>query len=108
MLMEFLFSIFCISLTLTGNFMSLKSSFLAKFQSAFEIILGSWSTGCKYVTKHKLMRHCLLINRNGMLFQRTNNKNICQRIWGFVIYKKLKQQINKYRKQILDKGLDHD
>ena len=43
-----------------------------------------------------------------MLFQRTNNKNICQRIWGFAIYKKLRQQINKYRKQILDKGLDHD
>ena len=41
-------------LTLTGSFMSLKASFLAKSLSAFVIFLGLWSTACKYLTKDHL------------------------------------------------------
>ena len=44
--MEFFISILRMSLTLTGNFMSLKSSFLAKSLSAFVILFGLWSAGC--------------------------------------------------------------
>ena len=48
------FSILCISLTLTGNFMSLKSRLLAKALSAFVILAGLQSAGFKYLTKHHL------------------------------------------------------
>ena len=37
------------SLVVTGNFMPLKSSFLAKFLSAFVIIAGLRSAGFKYL-----------------------------------------------------------
>ena len=49
---------FCISLTLIGNFMSLMSSFLAKSLSAFVIFPGLRATGCRYLTKHHL-KHSL-------------------------------------------------
>ena len=40
-----------VSLALTGNFMSLKSSFLAKSMTKI-LTLGKYlSTGCKYLTK---------------------------------------------------------
>ena len=38
--MEFYFTILCIFLILNGNFMSLKSSFLAKALPAFVILAG--------------------------------------------------------------------
>ena len=53
----FFFSFVHIS-NLTGNFMSLKSSFLAKFLLAFVLLLSLWSAGCKYLTKHHL-KHSL-------------------------------------------------
>ena len=59
MVIKFFFSILCISLTFTGNFMSLKSRFLGKSLSAFVIIAEWWSEGCKYLTKHHL-KHSLL------------------------------------------------
>ena len=43
---ELYFSILHTSLTLTENFMYLKSSFLVKSLSAFAILLGLWSAGC--------------------------------------------------------------
>ena len=52
--MKFFFSILRISVTLTGNFTSLKSSFLAISLSAFVNLLGLWSTECKYQTIHHL------------------------------------------------------
>ena len=52
--MEFFFSTLYISLTLTGNFMPLKSTFLAKSLPAFVIIAGLRSAGFKYLTKHHL------------------------------------------------------
>ena len=42
------------SLILTGNFMSVKSSLLAKSSSAFVVFLGLWSAGFNYLTKHYL------------------------------------------------------
>ena len=47
--------------------------------------------------KTKLIWHCLLINRNDKLFElsnatlfyRTKNEKICQRIWIFIICKKI-------------------
>ena len=52
----FFFSILYKSLTLTGNFMSLKSSssFLGKSISAFVILLRVWSARYKYMTKQHL------------------------------------------------------
>ena len=47
-------SILWMSLNLTGNFMSLKSSLFSKSLSAFLIILGLWSAGFKNLTKHYL------------------------------------------------------
>ena len=63
-----IFFYFMLSLSLTGNFMCLKSSFFAKSLSAFVIILWLWSVGFKYMTKPHL-KHSLssifwiLINR---------------------------------------------
>ena len=63
-----IFFYFMLSLSLTGNFMSLKSSLFAKSLSAFVIILELWSAGFKYMTKPHL-KHSLssifwiLINR---------------------------------------------
>ena len=48
------FSVLCISLTLTGNFKPLQSSFLAKPLSAFVPLAGLRSAGLKYMTKHYL------------------------------------------------------
>ena len=45
------FSILWISLILTGNFMPLNSSFLAKCLSIFIILAGFLSTEFKYLTK---------------------------------------------------------
>ena len=45
---QFVFSIFCISLTFTLKFLCL----LAKSLLAFVIILGLWSEGCKNPIKH--------------------------------------------------------
>ena len=56
--MEFFFSILSMSLILTGNFMSLKSSLFAKSLSAFVILLGLWSAGFKCLIKHHL-KHSL-------------------------------------------------
>ena len=50
--MEFFFSTLYISLT--GNFMPLKSTFLAKSLPAFVILAGLRSAGFKYLTKHHL------------------------------------------------------
>ena len=47
---ELFFSVLGMFLTLTGNFMSLKPSFLTKALSAFVILYGLWSTGCTYLT----------------------------------------------------------
>ena len=47
-------SILWMSLNLTGNFMSLKSSLFSKSLSAFLIILGLPSAGFKNLTKHYL------------------------------------------------------
>ena len=44
------------SLILTGNFISLESSSLAKSLLAFVILIGLWSTGCQYPAKH-LLKH---------------------------------------------------
>ena len=54
MSIEFLFSILCISLTLTGNFMSLQSSLFGKFLATFVSLAGWWSSGFKQLTKHHL------------------------------------------------------
>ena len=47
------------SLILTGIFISLKSNSLAKSVSAFVILAGCYTAGCKYLTKH--LKHSLLI-----------------------------------------------
>ena len=52
----FFFSTLGMSLILTGNFISLESSSLAKSLLAFVILLGLWSTGCQYPAKH-LLKH---------------------------------------------------
>ena len=52
--MEFFFKVLCISLFLTGNFMSLKSSFLAKSTAAFVNLAGLRSAGFNYMAKHHL------------------------------------------------------
>ena len=52
--MEFFFSILWMSLILTGNLMSLKSSLFAKSLSAFVVLIWLWSAGFKYQTKHHL------------------------------------------------------
>ena len=51
---KILFSIERTSLILTENVMSLKSSFLVKFLSAFLIIAARWPARYKYLTKHHL------------------------------------------------------
>ena len=48
---EFYSSILWMSLILTGNFISLKSSFLSKSLSVYVILLELWSFGSKYLTK---------------------------------------------------------
>ena len=48
------FSILWMSLILTGNFMSLKSSLFAKSLSDFVVLFGLWSAGFKHLTKHHL------------------------------------------------------
>ena len=37
----------------------------------------------------ELICHFLLTNRDDTLFNRTKNKKVCQRMWIFVIWKKL-------------------
>ena len=56
--MEFLFLIVWMPLILTGEFMSLTSTVLAKSLSTFIILAGLWSAGFKDLTKHHL-KHSL-------------------------------------------------
>ena len=53
-MIEFLFSMFWMSLIFIGHFMSLKSSLFAKYLSAFVSLAGLWSAGCKYQSKYHL------------------------------------------------------
>ena len=55
------FQFFFIFLILTGNFESLKSSFLAKSLSAFVILAGLGSAEFKYLNKHQLNCFFLLV-----------------------------------------------
>ena len=57
----FFFLIFCISLTLTGNFMTLKLNFSVKSLSAYVILGGWWSAGCRYLTQFHL-KHLIIIS----------------------------------------------
>ena len=52
------FSIFWVSLTLTGNFMSLEWSFLEKILSTFVTAFGLWSAESDYLAKQHL-KHLL-------------------------------------------------
>ena len=54
----FFCSILWMSLILTGNSISLKSSYLSKSLSAFVILAAWWFAGCKYLPKHHL-KHLL-------------------------------------------------
>ena len=51
MLIEIFFSILWMSLFITGNVMSLKSSLFAKYLPAYVILAGLRSARCKYLTK---------------------------------------------------------
>ena len=51
---EFYFSILWMSLAFTGIFMSLKSSLLEKYFSAFVNLAGLRSSACNYLSKQLL------------------------------------------------------
>ena len=87
--MEFFFSILWKSRIFTGNFMFLKSNFLANSLSGFVILLELWFAGFKYLTirhlKHSLSSIFVILT-NPFLGWSNSLGNLIQLLPAEVLY----------------------